>query len=72
MKFNHVYFHTCRILVYRYRDNVKKLSVLYKDQPDDPMKRGIYWVEYVMRHQGRPFDISTLPTQSTGFESLDL
>ncbi|CAL8089902.1 unnamed protein product [Orchesella dallaii] len=36
----------------KYRDNVKKLSALYKDQPDEPLNRAVYWVEYVMRHNG--------------------
>jgi len=38
----------------KYRDNVKKLSNIFRDQPDDPLKRGVYWVEYVMRHKGAP------------------
>ncbi|ODN00424.1 UDP-glucuronosyltransferase 2B23 [Orchesella cincta] len=38
----------------KYRDNVKKISTLYKDQPDSPLNRAVYWVEYVMRHKGAP------------------
>lgn len=38
----------------RYRDNVKRLSALYNDRPQDPLELGIYWVEYVLRHKGAP------------------
>ncbi|ODN00425.1 UDP-glucuronosyltransferase 2C1 [Orchesella cincta] len=37
-----------------YRDNVKKLSVLFKDRPKDPLELGVYWVEYVLKHKGAP------------------
>lgn len=33
---------------------MNKLSKIYKDQPEDPMTRAVYWVEYVMRHKGAP------------------
>lgn len=38
----------------RYRDNVKKLSALFKDRPNDPLDLAVYWVEYVIRHKGAP------------------
>lgn len=38
----------------KYRDNVRRLSNIFKDQPDDPLQRGVYWVEYVLRHNGAP------------------
>ncbi|XP_068086153.1 UDP-glycosyltransferase UGT5 [Anabrus simplex] len=37
-----------------YRENAKRLSKLFRDQPETPMERAVYWVEYVIRHKGAP------------------
>ena len=37
-----------------YYSTVKKLSTVYRDRPMGPMKTAIYWIEYVIRHQGAP------------------
>lgn len=39
----------------QYKSNVQKLSKLFKDQPDNPLTRAVYWVEYVIRHNGGYF-----------------
>jgi glucuronosyltransferase len=31
---------------------MKKLSAIYRDQPDTPLKRAVFWTEYVLRHGG--------------------
>lgn len=36
----------------RYQENVKRVSALFKDRPNDPMDLGVYWIEYVLRHKG--------------------
>ncbi|XP_078283598.1 UDP-glucuronosyltransferase 2C1-like isoform X2 [Rhinoraja longicauda] len=35
-----------------YGDNLKRLSALHRDQPESPMERAVFWVEYVARHKG--------------------
>uniref|UniRef100_A0A1Y1LV35 UDP-glucuronosyltransferase n=2 Tax=Photinus pyralis TaxID=7054 RepID=A0A1Y1LV35_PHOPY len=35
-----------------YSKNIKELSLRYKDQPEKPLKKAVYWVEYVLRHGG--------------------
>jgi glucuronosyltransferase len=39
---------------FSYRENIKKLSSVFTDQPDDPLTRGVFWCEYVLRHKGAP------------------
>jgi glucuronosyltransferase len=36
----------------RFKDNVKKLSAIFQDQPDKALDRAVYWTEYVLRHKG--------------------
>jgi UDP-glucoronosyl and UDP-glucosyl transferase len=33
---------------------MKQVSALMHDQIDKPMDRAVYWIEYVIRHQGAP------------------
>lgn len=39
-------------LPYRYKESVQRLSKVFMDQPTKPLDRGVYWVEYVLRHKG--------------------
>jgi glucuronosyltransferase len=36
----------------RYRENVKRLSRIYRDQPLTPLEQAVFWTEYVIRHKG--------------------
>lgn len=38
----------------KYRDNVKRVSQIYKDQPMTPQELVVYWTEYVARYHGAP------------------
>ena len=33
---------------------MEQVSALMHDQIDEPLDRAIYWIEYVIRHQGAP------------------
>nr|CAD7260617.1 unnamed protein product [Timema shepardi] len=35
-----------------YKENAKRISQLYKDQPETPLQRAIFWTEYVLRNNG--------------------
>uniref|UniRef100_A0A8C0TLJ9 glucuronosyltransferase n=1 Tax=Canis lupus familiaris TaxID=9615 RepID=A0A8C0TLJ9_CANLF len=35
-----------------YKENAMKLSGIHHDQPIKPLDRAVFWIEYVMRHQG--------------------
>lgn len=37
-----------------YANNVKELSMLYRDRPQTALETAIYWTEYVLRHHGAP------------------
>lgn len=35
-----------------YRQRAKEVSVLFRDNPIDPMEEAMYWIEYAARHKG--------------------
>ncbi|XP_062991383.1 2-hydroxyacylsphingosine 1-beta-galactosyltransferase isoform X1 [Elgaria multicarinata webbii] len=35
-----------------YRQQAQKLSEIHKDQPDHPVDRTVYWINYILRHNG--------------------
>ncbi|XP_046999933.1 UDP-glucosyltransferase 2-like isoform X2 [Schistocerca americana] len=38
----------------RFRERAKHRSQLFRDRPRPPLEEAVYWVEYVIRHQGAP------------------
>nr|XP_008191746.2 PREDICTED: UDP-glucuronosyltransferase 2B15-like [Tribolium castaneum] len=38
----------------KYRQNVERISKIFKDRPMSPLDTAIYWVEYVIRYKGAP------------------
>lgn len=41
-------------LTHSYRQRAQKLSEIHRDQPGHPVRRAVYWIEYVLRHAGAP------------------
>ncbi|XP_078660214.1 UDP-glucuronosyltransferase 1-2-like [Branchiostoma floridae x Branchiostoma belcheri] len=37
-----------------YRETAARLSRLYRDQPQSPMERAVWWIEHVIKHGGLP------------------
>lgn len=35
-----------------YVENVKRISLLYRDRPQSGMDTAVFWIEYVLRHNG--------------------
>lgn len=35
-----------------YRATVQRIASLYKDRPEHPLDKAVWWVEYVLRHNG--------------------
>lgn len=42
------------IIILRFSIAAKLVSERYRDQPMTPLELAIYWVEYVIRHEGAP------------------
>ncbi|PNF23047.1 UDP-glucuronosyltransferase 1-1 [Cryptotermes secundus] len=38
----------------KYRENVQRLSRIYRDQPLTPLEQAVFWTEHVIRHKGAP------------------
>lgn len=56
-----------------YSNEIKKTSVLLKDQPMKPIDKAIYWIEYVVRHNGA-HHLKTVSANQTWYRyySLDV
>jgi glucuronosyltransferase len=42
------------VYCYSYRENIQRLSRIYRDQPLTPLEQAVFWTEYVIRHKGAP------------------
>lgn len=56
-----------------YVKNVKEIGKRLNDQPQTPMERAIFWVEYVLRHDGATFmQTSAQFLNSIEYNNLDV
>ncbi|KAJ8894793.1 hypothetical protein PR048_000100 [Dryococelus australis] len=39
---------------YSYAENARRMSTVFRDQIDHPLDRAVFWIEYVLRHNGAP------------------
>lgn len=39
-------------LYYSYKEKITIMSKHFHDQPETPLQRALYWIEYVLRHDG--------------------
>ncbi|XP_017073251.2 LOW QUALITY PROTEIN: UDP-glycosyltransferase UGT5 [Drosophila eugracilis] len=37
-----------------YKENVQRVSNIFRDREQEPRKTAVYWIEYVIRHRGAP------------------
>lgn len=42
------------LAVRRIQDEVQRHSMMFRDQPETPLDRAVYWTEYVLRYDGAP------------------
>lgn len=40
------------LLPHSYRQRAQRLSEIHKDQPGHPVNRTVYWINYILRHNG--------------------
>ncbi|XP_049951732.1 UDP-glucosyltransferase 2-like [Schistocerca serialis cubense] len=38
----------------KYKDNMKRLSAVFREHRADSLERAVWWIEYVIRHKGAP------------------
>ncbi|KAF5280903.1 hypothetical protein FQR65_LT03052 [Abscondita terminalis] len=54
-----------------YKNNIKLLARRHRDQPQSPLQRGIFWIEYVLRHKN--IDHLVLPARDMdGYQTANL
>lgn len=53
-----------------YQQNMKKVSSLFRDQPEKPLDRAIWWIEWVLRHPD--FEGLQSPVLKLGFLKSNL
>lgn len=42
----------CIVVFFSYKQRAEQLSQIHKDQPEHPVSRTVYWINYVLRYSG--------------------
>lgn len=57
----------------QYTFNVKEIANRLKDQPQTPMEKAIFWIEYILRHDGAEFmKTSARHLNSVEYNNIDI
>lgn len=41
------------LFIFSYLKNAKRASALFRDQPETPLQRAVFYMEYLVRHKGK-------------------
>src|SRR5699024_7034581 len=56
---------------FRYTQNMRKVSSIFKDRKETPLERAVFWTEYAIRHKGAHF-LSTPARDLPFYKANDL
>lgn len=53
-----------------YRKNARRRSELFRDQPEMPLSRAVFWINWMVRHKDE-IDVIKLPINSLGWFAVN-
>lgn len=57
------------LFCFRFKEKATELSAIFHDQPLKSLQKAVYWIEYVLRHNGA-HHLKTAGSQLTWYEFL--